>query len=59
MNTLNQFFFGIYPYICLSIFFLGSLVRFEREPAGDQAGQRHRRLSENRFPHQGSRVLLR
>ncbi len=31
MNTLNQFFFGIYPYICLSIFFLGSLVRFERE----------------------------
>ena len=31
MNTLNQFFFGIYPYICLSVFFLGSLMRFERE----------------------------
>lgn len=31
MNTLHQFFFGIYPYICLSIFLLGSLVRFERE----------------------------
>ena len=31
MNTLNQFFFGIYPYICLSVFFLGSLLRFERE----------------------------
>ncbi|MDO4640864.1 MAG: respiratory nitrate reductase subunit gamma [Neisseria sp.] len=31
MNTLNQFFFGIYPYICLSVFFFGSLVRFDRE----------------------------
>lgn len=31
MNTLHQFLFGIYPYICLSIFLLGSLVRFERE----------------------------
>lgn len=31
MNTFHQFFFGIYPYICLSVFFLGSLVRFERE----------------------------
>ncbi|WP_198344778.1 respiratory nitrate reductase subunit gamma [Neisseria chenwenguii] len=31
MNTFNQFFFGIYPYICLAVFFLGSLVRFERE----------------------------
>ena len=31
MNTFHQFFFGIYPYIALSIFLLGSLVRFERE----------------------------
>ncbi|WP_165007417.1 respiratory nitrate reductase subunit gamma [Neisseria yangbaofengii] len=31
MNTFNQFFFGIYPYICLAVFFLGSLVRFDRE----------------------------
>ena len=31
MNTLNQFFFGIYPYIALTVFLLGSLVRFERE----------------------------
>ena len=31
MNTLHQFFFGIYPYIALAIFFLGSLIRFERE----------------------------
>ena len=31
MNTLHQFIFGIYPYICLSIFLFGSLVRFDRE----------------------------
>jgi len=28
---LNQFLFGYYPYICLSVFFLGSLIRFDRE----------------------------
>ena len=31
MNYLNQFVFGIYPYIALTIFLLGSLLRFERE----------------------------
>ena len=31
MNYLNQFFFGIYPYIALAVFLLGSLVRFDRE----------------------------
>lgn len=31
MNTLHQFVFGIYPYIALAIFLLGSLLRFERE----------------------------
>ena len=31
MSYFNAFFFGIYPYIALSIFLLGSLVRFERE----------------------------
>jgi len=31
MNYLNQFVFGIYPYIALSIFLLGSLIRFDRE----------------------------
>ncbi len=28
---LQQFLFGIYPYIALSVFFLGSLLRFDRE----------------------------
>lgn len=31
MNSLNQFLFGIYPYICLSVFLLGSFLRYERE----------------------------
>jgi nitrate reductase gamma subunit len=32
MNAwLNQFLFGYYPYICLSVFLLGSLVRFDRD----------------------------
>ncbi|SMC28443.1 nitrate reductase gamma subunit [Andreprevotia lacus DSM 23236] len=31
MDYLHQFIFGIYPYIALCIFLLGSLIRFERE----------------------------
>ena len=31
MNYLEVFIFGIYPYICLTIFFLGSLIRFDRD----------------------------
>lgn len=31
MNYLHQFLYGIYPYIALTIFLLGSLTRFERE----------------------------
>ncbi|QZA82322.1 respiratory nitrate reductase subunit gamma [Deefgea piscis] len=31
MDYLQYFIFGIYPYIALTIFLLGSLVRFERE----------------------------
>jgi nitrate reductase gamma subunit len=27
---LNQFLFGIYPYVCLSVFLIGSLIRFDR-----------------------------
>ncbi len=30
-NYLHQFLFGYYPYICLAVFFLGSLLRFDRE----------------------------
>jgi nitrate reductase gamma subunit len=31
MNYLNHLLFGIYPYVALSIFLLGSLIRFDRE----------------------------
>ncbi|HAL37870.1 MAG TPA: respiratory nitrate reductase subunit gamma [Polaromonas sp.] len=31
MTTLNDFLFGIYPYICLTVFLLGSLIRFDRD----------------------------
>jgi nitrate reductase gamma subunit len=30
-DTLNLFVFGIYPYIALAVFVIGSLVRFDRE----------------------------
>jgi nitrate reductase gamma subunit len=31
MTTLHGFVFGVYPYICLTVFLLGSLIRFDRE----------------------------
>jgi nitrate reductase gamma subunit len=30
-NTINSIFFGWYPYLCLTVFLLGSLLRFDRE----------------------------
>jgi nitrate reductase gamma subunit len=30
-DTLNQIVFGWYPYLCLTVFLLGSLLRFDRE----------------------------
>jgi nitrate reductase gamma subunit len=31
MSMVHNFFFGIYPYVCLAVFLAGSLIRFERE----------------------------
>jgi len=31
MSMLHPFLFGIYPYICLVVFLVGSLIRFDRE----------------------------
>ena len=31
MNYLNTFLFGYYPYVCLVVFLLGSLIRFDRD----------------------------
>ncbi len=30
-NYMNQFLFGYYPYVALVVFFVGSLIRFDRE----------------------------
>ena len=31
MNALDNFLFGVYPYIAITIFLVGSLVRFDRD----------------------------
>lgn len=31
MNAFDNFLFGLYPYIALTVFFLGSLIRFDRD----------------------------
>ena len=31
-HYINAFLFGIYPYICLAVLLIGSLIRFDREP---------------------------
>jgi nitrate reductase gamma subunit len=31
MKTLHQFLFAVYPYICLAVFLMGSLARFDRD----------------------------
>lgn len=31
MTTLHGLVFGVYPYICLTVFLLGSLIRFDRD----------------------------
>jgi len=31
MNTLHNFAFNVYPYLCLAVFLMGSLARFDRD----------------------------
>jgi nitrate reductase gamma subunit len=31
-DYVNPFLFGIYPYLCLAVLLIGSLIRFDREP---------------------------
>lgn len=38
MSYVNTLFFGIYPYIALVVFFVGSLLRFERDQYGWRTG---------------------
>ena len=48
-DSINQLLFGYYPYFCLTIFVLGSLVRFDREQYTWRSGSsqllRRRQLS--------------
>ncbi|HZP87643.1 MAG TPA: respiratory nitrate reductase subunit gamma [Burkholderiales bacterium] len=60
---MNQFLFGIYPYICLAVFFIGSLLRFDREQYTWRSGSsqllraRQLRMGSNLF-HIGVLFLL-
>jgi nitrate reductase gamma subunit len=31
MNAVHNFLFNVYPYLCLAVFFMGSLARFDRD----------------------------
>ena len=48
-DSINQILFGYYPYLCLTVFVLGSLVRFDREQYTWRSGSsqllRRRQLS--------------
>lgn len=63
MNALDQFLFGIYPYICLAVFFVGSLLRFNRDQYTWRSGSsqllraRQLRIGSNLF-HVGVLFLL-
>lgn len=35
---INTFLFGIYPYICLTVLAVGSIIRYDREPYGWRSG---------------------
>jgi nitrate reductase gamma subunit len=62
-EAINTILFGLYPYICVSVFLIGSLIRFDREQYGwrSQSSQllRRRQLiwGSNLF-HAGILVIL-
>lgn len=55
MSYLNQLLFGVYPYLAGTVFFLGSLVRFDRDQftwkagSSQMLGSRNMRLASNLF----------
>ena len=60
---LNEFLFGIYPYIALAVLLLGSLIRFDREPytwtsdSSQLLRKRQLRLGSNLF-HYGVLIVI-
>jgi nitrate reductase gamma subunit len=63
MNDLNTLLFGYYPYIAMTVFFLGSLARFERDQFSWRSGSsqflraKELRLGSNLF-HVGILLLF-
>lgn len=63
MSGSDLFFFGVYPYLCLAVFFLGSLVRFDagqytwRSESSQLLDRGHLRWSSNLF-HAGVLFLF-
>ncbi|WP_062567392.1 respiratory nitrate reductase subunit gamma [Pseudoalteromonas arabiensis] len=55
MNYLNTFFFGIYPYIALAVFVIGSVIRYDREQYTWKTGSSQ--LLESKKLKQGSRAF--
>src|SRR6185312_8106756 len=62
-SYVNTFLFGIYPYLCLSILLIGSLIRFDREPytwksdSSQMLHKRELRLGSNLF-HYGVIIVI-
>jgi nitrate reductase gamma subunit len=60
---VNTLLFGIYPYVCLSVLLIGSLIRFDREPytwksdSSQMLRQRQLRLGSNLF-HYGVIIVV-
>jgi nitrate reductase gamma subunit len=60
---VNTFLFGIYPYLCLAVLLIGSLIRFDREPytwksdSSQLLRKRELRLGSNLF-HYGVIIVI-
>ncbi len=60
---VNTFLFGIYPYVCLAVLLIGSLIRFDREPytwksdSSQMLRGRQLRLGSNLF-HYGVIIVI-
>jgi nitrate reductase gamma subunit len=62
-DYVNAFLFGIYPYLCLAVLLIGSLIRFDREPytwksdSSQLLRKRELRLGSNLF-HYGVIIVI-
>src|SRR5215469_12725851 len=62
-DYVNSFLFGIYPYLCLAVLLIGSLIRFDREPytwksdSSQMLRKRQLRLGSNLF-HYGVIIVI-